>query len=185
MDKLKYVLIFAAGAGVGILASRTYFCNKYEAIADEEIESVKAAYSYKKEPVATQNDVDNMIEDIERTKLEYRDILDKTYSNTSIVEEVIEEDHPREEIGGVYEISEEDFSENELTYDKVTLQYFVDDDILFNVDENEIVVEQTIGDEGINAVRTSGDTYTLYFRNDTYGADYEVVKVAGSYYEDK
>lgn len=40
-------LAFAAGAGVGVLASKTYFDKMYQQIAREEIDSVKAVYSAK------------------------------------------------------------------------------------------------------------------------------------------
>ena len=189
MNKVKYLIVFAAGVGTGAIASRVYFKKKYEAIADEEIDSVKAAYSYKKAADANPQteQTDDILEEIERKKIEYRDMLDREGYISEEKVELVRDDHPREEVGGVYEITEEDYSETELSYEKLTLQYFVDDDILFNPEEanNEnggIVVEQTIGDEGINRVRTSDDTFALYFRNDTYCTDYEVTKVSGSFY---
>ena len=41
---IKLLGAFSMGLGVGILVSNRYFKNKYEAIADEEIATVKSVY---------------------------------------------------------------------------------------------------------------------------------------------
>lgn len=179
MNKLLYAVAFAAGVGTGILISRSYFKQKYEAIADEEIEDVKIAYGiFKKE-------ANEIINEVDKLKGEYETKV-KLYSGGDY--SIYDDEHPRDDTAEYpYEITEEEYSESELSYDKLVLQYYVEDGILFDPDENEVVMGQTttIGEDGFNKLKDSDGTYALYFRNDTYGADYEVVKVSGSFYEDK
>lgn len=178
MNKILYAVAFAAGIGTGVLISRSYFKQKYEAIADEEIDSVKEAYGvFKKEATDILNQVDEMKEEYERRSVAY-----------SPRTEMVVDDHPRDDIPDYpYEITEEDYAETELSYDKKVLQYYIDDGILFDQDENEVVMGQAtlIGEDGFEKVKNADDTFALYFRDDTYGADYEVVRVSGSFYEDK
>ena len=178
MNKILYAVAFAAGVGTGVLISRSYFKQKYEAIADEEIDSVKEAYGvFKKEAMEVMEQID--------------DIKDKYEKRTEVyspVRNAVPDDHPRDDIPDYpYEITEEEYAETELSYDKKVLQYYIDDGILFDQDENEVVMGQAtlIGEDGFEKVKNADDTFALYFRDDTYGADYEVVRVSGSFYEDK
>lgn len=177
MNKILYAVAFAAGVGTGVLISRSYFKQKYEAIADEEIDSVKEAYGiFKKEAMTVIDQIDDIRDEYEKRV--------ETYSSLSVVKD----DHPRDDIPDYpYEITEEDYAETELSYDKKVLQYYIDDGILFDQDENEVVMGQTalIGEDGFEKVKNTTDTFALYFRDDTYGADYEVVRVSGSFYGDK
>lgn len=175
MNKILYAVAFAAGVGTGVLISRSYFKQKYEAIADEEIEDVKAAYGVLKKETT------DILENLDEMKEEYVKRVEVYSPMPTPIS-----DHPMDDIADYpYEITEEEYSEDELSYDKCILQYYIDDDILFDPDENEVVMGQAtlIGEDGLNKVRESEDTYALYFRNDTYGADYEVVRVSGSYTE--
>lgn len=178
MNKILYAVAFAAGVGTGVLISRSYFKQKYEAIADEEIDSVKEAYGvFKKEAMEVMEQIDNIKDEYEKRSERY-----------SPARNVVPDDHPRDDIPDYpYEITEEDYAETELSYDKKVLQYYIDDGILFDQDENEVVMGQAtlIGEDGFEKVKNADDTFALYFRDDTYGADYEVVRVSGSFYEDK
>ena len=177
---IKLLGTFSLGLGAGILVSQRYFKKKYEAIADEEIAVVKSVYfsnEHIEEPkVSTmQDDSQSLI----------RVLNSEGYS---INDDETEREHPREE-DIPYEITEEEFSETELSYEKLTLHYFVDDDVLFDPQEEAIngngMVDdplQVIGEDGVLRLRASDDTYALYFRNDTYGTDYEVKRMSGAYH---
>lgn len=177
---IKLLGAFSMGLGAGILVSQRFFKKKYESIADEEIAVIKSVYFSN--------------EQVEKPKISA--ITEDTKDNVmilnsegySINDYETEREHPREE-DIPYEITEEEFSETELSYEKLTLHYFVDDDVLFDPQEEAIngngMVDdplQVIGEDGLLRLRASDDTYALYFRNDTYGTDYEVKRMAGAYH---
>ena len=209
---IKYVATFILGAGSGVLFSNLYLKKKYQMIADEEIDSVKSKYYIEKmnwdRDVANAKLAENRKDEEEETpefdeeEVEEYVVRSSLYSSqpdkeeediaVNLANELYEKReaaltemasviHPSED--GPYEISEEEFSETELEYDKVTLHYFVEDDVIYNPGEAAVEMGQTIGDEGVNIVRTETDRSTLYFRNETYGVDYEVIKIAGSYFD--
>lgn len=177
---IKLLGAFSMGLGVGILVSNRYFKNKYEAIADEEIATVKSVYfsnEHIEEPKVS----------IEKPEVE-SPITILNSDGYSSNDYGTEREYPREE-DIPYEITEEEFSETELTYDKLTLHYFVDDGVLFDPQEEAVngngMVDDpinVIGEDGLLRLRASDDTYALYFRNDTYGTDYEVKRMAGAYH---
>ena len=177
---IKLLGAFSVGLGAGILASQHFYKKKYESIADEEIAIVKSAYF-------SNDHVDNPKVSIINDSVE--EPVKKLNSNGySINDYETEREHPREE-DIPYEITEEEFSETELSYDKLTLHYFVDDGVLFDPQEESVngngMVDdplQVIGEDGLLRLRASDDTYALYFRNDTYGTDYEVKRMSGAYH---
>lgn len=178
-EKLMVVAAFTIGLGAGILASKRFFKRKYENIADEEISSVKTAYfnAVKKEEKKTK-----ILDEIDEKREEYVRLVNDAYSTP------LEKEYPRE-TDLPYEITEEEFSETELSYDKLTLNYFVDDGVFIDPykqldEENDVVDDpvRLIGEEGVYRLRTSDDTYVLYFRNDASGTDYEVKRISGSYH---
>ena len=86
---------FALGAAAGILSGMSYFKKKFEAIADEEIESVKEAYRAKQrqeEPCEEQAD-GGYAATAEEAMDNYRSILTETYGPSPFDEEddVVEE----------------------------------------------------------------------------------------------
>lgn len=190
-EYLKLAGAFTMGLGVGILASKRFFQCKYEKIAEEEIASVKAIYSAKginghiiestslndpekfEEKIANENNtvmhssIDNMYDF-------------QTYRTNVYAESEHPEDDRAEE---PFEITEEEFSETELGFDKIILNYYIEDDILANAENGDIDLGQTIGDEGINKVRI-GNCIEYFFRNPNYAVDYNVIRIPGSYYID-
>lgn len=179
-EVIKLLGAFSIGLGAGILASKRYFKKKYEDIADEEIAVIKSVYFSNEHVEKPKVQIIN-----EDTKEQVRILNSEGYS---INDYETKREHPREE-DIPYEITEEEFSETELSYEKLTLHYFVDDDVLFDPQEESVngngMVDdplQVIGEDGLLRLRASDDTYALYFRNDTYGTDYEVKRMSGAYH---
>ena len=67
-----------------------------------------------------------------------------------------------------------------MGYDKLTLHYYIDDDMLVNADNGDWTA-QDIGPEGLERIRHS-DEAELYFRNDPTATDYEIIRIKGTYY---
>ena len=94
-------------------------------------------------------------------------------------------EHPKED--EPYIISEEEFSDPTPMYDKVTLDYYINDDILIDVMSHEVAnVNETIGENHIQMI-VNGEIEEdyLYIRNDIKGIDYEVLVNVGNYEEDE
>ena len=97
-----------------------------------------------------------------------------------------ESEHPEDDRpADVYEITEEEFSETELGFDKEILKYYTDDDLLINEEDGDpdLALMSVLSDEDLDKLRNSNEQ-ELYFRYDQYGTDYDIVRVEGSYYID-
>ena len=88
-----------------------------------------------------------------------------------------------------YFISSEDYAYGRPEFDKLTLTYYAEDDILADEREEQVDdVERLIGADALDqfgkgAALLSDDTDTLYVRNETLSTDYEVVRVYQSYHK--
>lgn len=100
-------------------------------------------------------------------------------------EEVLDyEDHeyPRENVQeSPYMISEQEFSEGCLAYDKIDLEYYIYDDVLVNEDM-EIVsdINGTIGTDNI-LLSSQTNKPVFYIRNEKLSTDYQVTKMRQHY----
>lgn len=202
MNELKILAGFVFGVGVGILASKRFFEEKYKAIADEEIASVRAnmgrrghilEHSSLEEPEKVKpehpKDPRKPIEMVRTTDISkesrtpvFVSSIDNMYEKKEVKEDPAEAEHPEDDrTDDAYVISEEDFSETELGYDKITLHYYMDDDMIVDADSGDwssnisSTMEQEIRDT---------DEEELYFRDDAAGADFEVIRIKGAYYID-
>ncbi|HZJ76713.1 MAG TPA: hypothetical protein VFC70_03285 [Oscillospiraceae bacterium] len=83
---------------------------------------------------------------------------------------------PIDNIDGPYIISDTEFSEEHQDHDKITLWYYMHDDVVVD-DRGEIVdeVEYLLGDKALSEF--SWTQNTVYIRNENTGADYEVVRM--------
>lgn len=189
-EYLKLAAAFTVGLGAGILASKRFFQLKYEKIANEEIESVRQTVASKVSHIIEETSLDNPEEFSERLKGSddtfYSSSIDNMYtsvkkSKDDYIQELVEKEHPEDDRPeDCYEISETEYSETALGYDKLTLHYYIDDDMLVNAD-NDDWTNTELGAEAYELIRTSGES-NLYFRNDPDARDYEVVRIKGAYY---
>ena len=203
-EELKLVAAFTIGLGAGILASKRFFQLKYEKIANEEIESVKRNFAHRSGHILETNSLDKPDEfkvklDEKRndkgdityySSLEYDTVGTVTTTTSDYIRKEVddlraEREHPEDDRpDDTYQISEETYSETELGYDKRTLHYYMDDDILVDAVDGDLNNGETlIPKEYLDLIRNS-DEPELYFRDDSYGVDYEVLRMKGSYYID-
>ena len=162
--KVRDLLIFIAGVGVGIGASYNLIKKKHDEILEEEIASVKETYSkYNKESDEVTEEKELEPEEIASVKEKYEKIT-KEYS------ELNEENCTNSEI---YEISYDDFGEE--GYEEIELTYYIDDETLTDdADEpmEELDIISSIG--SIDILDGCKDGEYIYIRNKEKKIDYSI-----------
>lgn len=177
---------------------------KYRLIADEEIKSVKDHYKVirKEGPLSTPQtaevEVSVNIEEIDLTKedeeeaerqrnlaeIEEYERQTAPYASPA-VEKNIFDDSPstlRRNPDVPYLVTFEEFDTEEEDFDKITLQWFREDEVL--CDENEAPVDDvdgTVGEANLQEFKSGVDS--IYVRNIKRAADFEIVIQNGSYAE--
>ena len=162
--KVRDLLIFIAGVGVGIGASYNLIKKKHDEILEEEIASVKETYSkYNKESDEVTEEKEPEPEEIASVKEKYEK-LTKEYS------ELNEDSCTNSEI---YEISYDDFGEE--GYEEIELTYYIDDETLTDdADEpmEELDIISSIG--SIDILDGCKDGEYIYIRNKEKEIDYSI-----------
>lgn len=212
----KILLSFLGGAAIGALICFAILKEKYEELANEEIENIKDYYQKEMEKIddAYEEELDNLINTMNRDMYEhdkregtktYVDYV-KKYSPDEIVKDkyygmpypdVIDEDyHEDDELPEdppendlQYEkpfvISREEFDEGYPHFDKITITYYAEDDVLAD-EQDEIIpdIEAVVGYDSLSRFGDmSDDDCVVYVRNGRLGADYEIILTQESYSE--
>ncbi|GHV42413.1 hypothetical protein FACS189490_11320 [Clostridia bacterium] len=165
--KIVAIFAFGVGAAIGALSAWKYAKRKYERIAQEEIDSVKDAFS--KRDVAATNAKEKP--SIKEYTEKLREHEYTNYSNTEHDEErekkTAEEDKP-------YVISPDEFGEND-EYESISLTYY-DDQIL--ADDNDDLIEDVEDIVGFESLGRFGEYEddSVFVRNDRLKCDYEILK---------
>ena len=181
MSNTNVFLAFAAGAAAGSITTWFLVKSKYEQIAQEEIDSVKEAFSKKATPVETENNAAAKAEPKEEKPgiMEYAALLrERGYiKNTSSTENEKEREAFMEK---PYIISPEEFGEFD-DYEKISLTYYSKDEIL--TDENDEIVDDVDDIVGIEALNHFGEYEedSVFVRNDRLKCDYEILLDLDSY----
>lgn len=192
MGKLTTCFTFAIGFAAGVGATWKYFDNKYAEIAQEEIDSVKAAFSDKK--VASTPEVDDV--DIEDQRSAAEQALDKPsimeyaaklqsegYTNYSNREE--DNDPEKKPVVGhgdkPYVISPDEFGEMP-DYENISLTYYADGVLADDQDEIVDDIEEIVGSESLNHFGEYEDD-SVFVRNDAKRCDYEILLDQQNYSE--
>lgn len=173
-------LAFIVGAGMGSVCTWKLLKRKYELIAQEEIDSVKAAYATReigKSFVEGFRDGLKVAED--RTQKDEDDVDFKKYA--SIIQKEGYTDYSRsvEEKKGEafvekpYVISPEEFGEFE-EYEKISLTYYADEVLADENDEEVDDVDEIVGEESLNHFGEYEDD-SVFVRNDRLKCDYEIL----------
>jgi len=170
---LSSVLIFAAGAATGAVASWYLLKTKYEQIAQEEIDSVKEAFAKRAA--------------IEKPPLEeYAAKLNECgYNLTGETEDNSEEKEETESMEDdmAYVISAEEFGEYD-EYESITLSYYADGVLTDEADEIIDDVEDIIGSDALTHFgEDPDDPDSVYVRNDRLKADYEILLDTRNYHD--
>ena len=162
--KVRDLLIFIAGVGVGIGASYNLIKKKHDEILEEEIASVKETYYKKNE------ETENVTEEEEAEQEEIASVKEKYEKITKEYSELNEENCTNSEI---YEISYDDFGEE--GYEEIELTYYIDDETLTDdADEpmEELDIISSIG--SIDILNGCKDGEYIYIRNKEKEIDYSI-----------
>lgn len=183
MKFLKGAAIFLAGAGVGASISYVYFQKMFNE-KKAELEEIKEHYNAKIE-----NEINKKIsEDIVREEgyisystLGKEDLADmvKRIEDKALETAAPTEDYPSEPII----ITEADFSERELYFEKLDLDYYMVDGALVDEADELTEIEDTIGYDNLEAFLNDNNEDVMYVRNAEKSTDYQVRKMSGSYSE--
>lgn len=165
-------IFFAAGLVVGSVVTWKFTKTKYERIAQEEIDSVKAVYSRKAEKLEKESEQPKKPEGALYLSEVYEDLLSK-YNGTFKTENVMEgEAEETYIVHPPYVIPPEEFDEK--GYETVSLTYFADKVL---VDEDWDVVtdlDGTIGRDSLNHFGEYEDD-SVFVRNEELEIDYEIL----------
>lgn len=174
-NKISALLGFLAGAAIGGTAVWYLVKDRYEGIAEEEIDSVKAAYAAREAMISRKVESPTVLTSARSQQkesiTEYAKRVQqegyKEYSRTVVPESSpVVDDAP-------YVISPDEFGEIE-EYTKVSLTYFNDGVLADEYGEVVDDVEEIIGD-GLEHFGEYEDD-SVFVRSDAKRCDYEVLK---------
>lgn len=173
---LSKFLIFATGAAIGSVVTWKIVKNKYEQIANEEIESVREYYAKKDKEKLTDEVYGEDEEEPDTEMKEYRKII----SEAGYSEEVKEDDKTMVD-DKPFVISPEDAEDSD--YATECLDYYEGDETL--VDAFGDVVEDIEGTVGADFASHFGEYEqdTVYVQNDAHELIYEICRDYRSYSE--
>lgn len=173
-------LAFIAGAGIGSVCTWQLLKQKYELIAQEEIDSVKAAYTARETGKSlVEGFCDGLKVAENRTQKDEGDVDFKKYASIIQKEGYTDYSKTVEEKKGAafvekpYVISPEEFGEFE-EYEKISLTYYADEVLTDENDEEVDDVDEIVGKESLNHFGEYEDD-SVFVRNDRLKCDYEIL----------
>lgn len=117
-----------------------------------------------------------------KKKTNYSDVepenLEKE-TNMLAEKETPEEDLPTEP----YVITREEFDNDHPEYEKITLEYYEDDNVVAEDSESIVDIDNTIGYDALTEFIDNENLEELYIRNNSLSTDFEITRVYGSYNE--
>lgn len=187
---LKGLCIFAAGAVVGMVATREIFRKHYQQLVDEEVNEVREYYKGKKE----EPEVEEVKEEKEFTNEEraaYNQLVTDNNYMTYDYSNVLPPKEEKEEkpVRNIYDepciISYEEFGqaeENDIPYETTSITYYADGVVTDEDDEIMEDFEDMIGRDFID-IFNEFPTSAVYVRNDLYKVDYEILRDDWNYHD--
>ena len=169
MNGIKYALIFTAGAVLGAVSAVAMVKEKYESLAQIEIETIRRYY---KEKMKKEEKVE---EPVKEEKV-YEDITNNYKGNTVEEKPFIQKgDEIVDPYDIPYIIDSEEFGEEE-EYDTMTLTYFEDKVLVDDVDDVIEDKDTVVGLENLKIFEEFPGCTTIYVRNDIWKTDFEIIK---------
>lgn len=168
---LSNLIIFAAGAAIGSAVANKLLKEKYERIADEEIESMREFFSRRKEECEK-----NVADEEEESDDQMYTRLSRDYASQSAVSENGKEEQL---LKRPYVISPDVFGED-LDYETRSLTYYSDGVLTDEMDE---VIEDVDGLVGADFSNHFGDYEddSVFIRDDEKRCDYEILRDSRPY----
>ncbi len=182
-SKVMNTVIFAVGAAVGSAVTWKLVKDKYEKLAQEEIDSVKEVFSKRKSETESQDETEEPetgkdVMSKDSTIVEYADLLRKQGYNNNLNKKGKEKES--DEMKEPYVITPDEFVDGE-EYEKITLIYYADNVLADEDDDLVNNVEDIIGDALSHFGEYEEDA--VYVRNEQLRAEYEILKDLRTYAE--
>lgn len=169
---LKYALVFAGGAAIGVVASWKFFEEKYKKIAQEEIDSVKETWAKKYAKVEEKEPEEEVFDSV--AELEAARAVTKEYEEVAGIYNTMEGGLKSVDEGTIYVIEPEEFGEID-DYETISLTYYSGDGVL--TDENNVPLEdidEIVGEESLEHFGEFEDD-SVFVRNTKRKCDYEIL----------
>lgn len=176
-NNVMYALVFAVGAAIGSVVTWKVVKDYYKSAADEEIESVKAAYAPVTEALEDCDAADISESGTYNRKFEKPDL--QAYAAT------IKQNGYGEEMKNVkrpYVIPPEEFDECP-GYDTFSYTYYADGVLTDENDEVVVDVDDVVGEDFADHFGEYEED-SVFIRNDDMEADIEILKDERDYYGD-
>lgn len=164
-------VMFAAGTIIGSVATWQYAKNKYDKLAQEEINAVKEVYRKRENKLKKEYKDD-------AEKKAYKEIYTDIANNYGY-QQKNEAEHMTIDANKPYVISPEEFSDI-WEYDTISLTYYADK--VLTDDEDEVIedIEGTVGAYSLERFGEYEDD-AVYVRNDRLKCYYEILKDLRNY----
>lgn len=185
-NRSLFSLGFIIGAASGATVAWYLLKDKYETLAQEEIDSVKEVFARREQEMkdeTVKRNVAEGIKDSDRTKpdlKEYAEQLKKNgytrYSDLSADDEGVSDKQTKP-----YVIPPEQFGDDE-NYDQISLTYYADGVLANENDEVIKDVEDAVGIDSLNRFGEYEDD-SVFVRNDARKCDYEILLDQRTYSE--
>ena len=179
----SYFFAFSLGAAAGSVVAWRILKDKYERIAQEEIDSVKETFYNrlkeveKNKEASTEiapNETQDEVEDSNKYESAVRDY--NTVSTT-----LIREKKEDKKVNGPYVISPDEYGEDE-EYECESLTYYADGVLTDEVDEIIENVDDIVGEESLNHFGDNdGDEDSVFVKNDRLKCYYEILRDTREY----
>lgn len=174
MKTVKGIFIFVIGVVSGTFVGAQIAKKKYEEIANEEIEEIRAYYKEREKDVKKIEEP-NAVEAPEEKSIEVEER--KQYDN--IIKRgnymAVDEEEQNNVCDEAYPIDPSEFG-NDGKNATETLTYFADGVLVNEVDEVVEDPDLVVGRHHIDIFNEFPDATCVYVRNDLDGTDYEILK---------
>lgn len=174
MKTVKGIFIFVIGVVSGTFVGAQIAKKKYEEIANEEIEEIRAYYKEREKEVK-EIEESNAVEAPEEKSIEVEER--KQYDN--IIKRgnymAVDEEEQNNVCDEAYPIDPSEFG-NDGKNATETLTYFADGVLVNEVDEVIEDPDLVVGRHHIDIFNEFPDATCVYVRNDLDGTDYEILK---------
>mgnify|MGYP007105364729 CR=1 FL=1 len=179
---VAFIFGLAIGAAAGVAGAWKFFKNKYEKIAQEEIDSVIEKFTEMKQTKSNQSKPEK--EEVSEQDLkEFASLVhDEGYFNYASIDN--SEATDKKEVGVMskpYVIPPEEFGEKD-DYDAVSLNYYADEVLTDDFDERIEDVEGLVGEDSLTHFGEYEDD-SVFVRNDRLKTDFEIL-LDTQYYSD-
>ena len=173
MKTVKGIFIFVIGVVSGTFVGAQIAKKKYEEIANEEIEEIRAYYKERATELPEQTV--EMTRDEEEPKVEEIEI--KEYSNIIRRGNYMANDEEEQTNTqyAPYTIDPSEFGKDG-EYDTMTCTYFADGVLVDDVDQEFEDWDLHVGKHHVDIFNEFPDATCVYVRNDLDGMDYEILK---------